>query len=360
MGGMNYHIEIQFEDGVIWLARIRRFNATSPPPALQDYIIKSEVATMKFLEHTAVPTPKVYDFALAVDETNKVGAGYILMEKLPGRSFEKSLASEAQARKTFEQLADIYLELSKHPFQSMGSLDQLGTDRIGSFARESLMDMNGLEMMGIGPCSSSEEFHASSVKLVLALILRKEMYAEQAVEAYLIHRFLLDVLSRICTNSSQDRQFFLKHPDEKGDQILVDEEYNITGIIDWEWAYTAPIELAFNSPIVLLPVARFYDGEQTIGEDEEFFASCLETKGAQQLANAVKSGRLQHFFSFCCGYDLADWKGFLGLFRGLRDAAGMDGGIEWDEWRALAVRRYQYDEGLQTLFKADTETEVSA
>lgn len=31
MGGMNYHVEIVFEDGVVWLARIRRFNATSPP-----------------------------------------------------------------------------------------------------------------------------------------------------------------------------------------------------------------------------------------------------------------------------------------------------------------------------------------
>lgn len=36
--------------------------------------------------------------------------------------------------------------------------------------------------------------------------------------------------------------------------------YDITGIIDWEWVYTDSKSAAFNSTIVLLPVAEFYDG----------------------------------------------------------------------------------------------------
>lgn len=64
MGGMNYHIEVRFDDGIVWIARIRRLNATSPPAALRDYIIQSEVATLMFLKHTKVPAPEVYDFAL--------------------------------------------------------------------------------------------------------------------------------------------------------------------------------------------------------------------------------------------------------------------------------------------------------
>ena len=69
MGGMNHHVEIRFEDGVKWLARIRRFNATSPPSELRDHILRSEVATMKFLEQTSVPAPKVHDFALETADT---------------------------------------------------------------------------------------------------------------------------------------------------------------------------------------------------------------------------------------------------------------------------------------------------
>lgn len=85
MGGMNYHIELRFEDGVIWIARVRRFNATSPPSALRDYIISSEVATLKFLEKTQIPAPNVHDFALEGAD-NPVGVGFILMDKLPGKS----------------------------------------------------------------------------------------------------------------------------------------------------------------------------------------------------------------------------------------------------------------------------------
>jgi hypothetical protein len=85
MGGMNYHVEVQFQDGVTWLARIRRFNATSPPPALRDYIIQCEVATLRFLEQTGVPAPKVFDFALE-HRDNAVGVGCILLGKMPGMS----------------------------------------------------------------------------------------------------------------------------------------------------------------------------------------------------------------------------------------------------------------------------------
>lgn len=45
-------------------ARIRRFNSTSYPPAVRDYILRSEVATTKFPEGTKVPTPQIYDFVL--------------------------------------------------------------------------------------------------------------------------------------------------------------------------------------------------------------------------------------------------------------------------------------------------------
>lgn len=83
-GGMNYHIEISFDDGISWLARIRRSNATSPLAELRDYILRSEVATLYFLSETQVPVPKVFDFAFC--ETIPVGVGYILMERLPGRS----------------------------------------------------------------------------------------------------------------------------------------------------------------------------------------------------------------------------------------------------------------------------------
>jgi hypothetical protein len=97
--------------------------------------------------------------------------------------------------------------------------------------------------------------------------------------------------------------------DGYGDQIPVDDEFNITDIIDWEWAHTDSKSGAFNPQIVLLPVADFYAGEKSIGEDEMFFfAKCFEAKWHPDLRTIVRNGRLVPIFRFCCGYDLADRK----------------------------------------------------
>lgn len=67
-----------------------------------------------------------------------------------------------------------------------------------------------------------------------------------------------------------DGRFHSGHADDKGDQILVDDDYNITGITDWESAHTDVKSVAFNS-LVLIPVADFYAGTNHIGEDEVVF-----------------------------------------------------------------------------------------
>ncbi|RJE25724.1 hypothetical protein PHISCL_01912 [Aspergillus sclerotialis] len=322
----------------VWLARIRRFNATSPPPALRDYIFRSEVATLKFLEGTAFPAPKVFDYALE-GEQNPVGVGYMLTEKLPGSSLRWSMPLIPE-KKVMEQLADIFIELRKHPFEKMGSLDSPGSSHLGVFAQESLTDFGkDSRMSSLGPYTSPQDYHTASIQLTLDIILRDELYSHRPIDGYLIHRFLLDLVPSVLP-SDESNLFFLKHADDKGDHILVGEEFNVTGIFDWEWAYTAPGALAFNSPIMLLPVAQFYDGANNIGEQEEVFAQIFEAKGHPNLASIVRKGRIQHRFAFCCRYDLwNDWDGFQGLFQGLRDAVNDGAHMNWDQWKAHAMNR---------------------
>ncbi|EEH10611.1 conserved hypothetical protein [Histoplasma capsulatum G186AR] len=351
MGGMNYHIEIQFQDGLSWLARIRRLNATSPPPDLRAYIMCSEVATLQFLSKTKIPVPKVFDYNL--DEKNPIGVGYILMEKMAGRSLRWSLLSAEQKRKVMSQLADIYIELQRFPFDLMGSLDQPGTERVGFFARESLTDYKNSHMLPMGPFPSSREYLLASIQLTLDLIMREECFSPRAIDAYLVHRFLLDSVSKkIFCPGRADGRFYLRHADNKGDHILIDDEYNITGIVDWEWAHTDVKSAAFNSPVMLLPVADFYDGKNQLGEDEVVFAQLLEDKGHEGLAEIVREGRILHRFEFCHGYDVADWEGFLGIFQGLRKALGVDGDLEWETWREKALSNYRDDDQLKKLLLA--------
>ncbi|KAH9904130.1 hypothetical protein F4778DRAFT_734090 [Xylariomycetidae sp. FL2044] len=372
MGGMNYHIEVCFDDGVKWIARIRRFNATSPPAALRDFIVRSEVATLKFLEQTNVPAPKVFDFGFE-DSDHAIGVGYILMEKLPGKSLNWCFPDQQQKNKVMDQLANMFIELRKYPFDLLGSLDRPGEPHVGGFAREYLTDFTQSGMRTMGPFSSEEECRRRSLELILDLILREEMYSDRAVDAYLLHRFLIDLLPYVLPSSAQQEQqkqqynddvdgdtqrhhYYLKHADDKGDHILIDDDYNFTGIIDWEWAHTAPPAVAFNSPLGLLPVGKFYKGAINIGEDEVIFARLLEDKGHPELAGYVRNGRLQHQFAFLCGYDLNDWVGFLGLFQGLRNAVKVDDQVDWDGWRRGALKRYEEDAGLQLLLSRHGET----
>ncbi|KAI1806889.1 hypothetical protein F4811DRAFT_508491 [Daldinia bambusicola] len=183
MGGMNYHIEICFDDGIKWIARVCRFNATSSPTSLRNYIIQSEVATLKFLERTSVPVPKVFDFVLDNSDC-PVGVGYILMEKLDGKSLKWSNATQDQRKRVMEQLADVFIELSRYSFDPLGSLHcPCDVHHVGEFARESLTDFTESGMRTMGPFSSLKEYHESSIRLILDLILRGEMYSEQAVDA---------------------------------------------------------------------------------------------------------------------------------------------------------------------------------
>lgn len=233
MGGMNYHIEISFKDGVCWLARVRRFNVTSPPLELQNYIMRSEIATLEFLEETKVPAPKVFDFSL--DEANPVGVRYILIEKLPGRSLSWSVATREQRLKVIDQLADIYIELHAHPFPMMGSLDKIDSKLfIRPFARESMADFGETGLKLLGPFLSSEQHYNAHLDLILDLIMRQEAYANRPIDAFLIHRYLQENILKILPSASLDDAFYLKHANEKGDQILVDDQFRITGIIDWE------------------------------------------------------------------------------------------------------------------------------
>jgi hypothetical protein len=60
MGGMNYHIHIKWSDNTYWIARIRRLNASTLPEAWRNQILRSEAATLSFLQKTTVPSPRLF------------------------------------------------------------------------------------------------------------------------------------------------------------------------------------------------------------------------------------------------------------------------------------------------------------
>lgn len=50
MGRHNFHLPILFENGVRWIARIKRQNVATPPASICEYLLRNEAATYCFLE----------------------------------------------------------------------------------------------------------------------------------------------------------------------------------------------------------------------------------------------------------------------------------------------------------------------
>jgi hypothetical protein len=87
--------------------------------------------------------------------------------------------------------------------------------------------------------------------------------------------------------SVTDDKFYLKHADDKGDHILIDEDYNITGISDWEFASTETKSLAFSSPCMMWPVQEYYDGSNDLSREEREFAQMFQRRGREDMAKMI-------------------------------------------------------------------------
>lgn len=328
MGGQNCHAVITFEDKVSWLARFRLTWTMSPPKEVRDYILRSEVATMAYLQrYTSVPTPAIFDWACEADPENQVGVGFILMEKLAGAPLDWSSASAAEKDKVMEQLADIYLELEQHPFQAMGSLicsSVHATDiQVQGLADHTTFQANGEPL---GPFSSSETGWRSIIKLYAEMIKRGEIYAPQLQDLYAAHLCRLKLVDDLWQNEPSRELFFLKHPDDKGDHILVNEAFDIIGVIDWEWTQTVSKAEAFCSPCMMWPDAEYYEGRNDLSEEEFRFARMFQHRGREDIANCILNGRRYQRFCSLLGIDASydDGATFASLLQGMKSALGLD------------------------------------
>ncbi|MCJ1251236.1 hypothetical protein MMC30_008467 [Trapelia coarctata] len=354
MGGMNIHLEIKFADGVVWLARIRQEDPTSAPRPIPLYNQQSEVATLCFLEKIEkVPTPCVFHHAFD-PERNKVGVPFMLMEKLPGRALNWAETSEEQKTKVMEQLADIFLELEKHPFELSGSIYPAdGTDGVAAFAQ---VHWFTLPYEPMRPFSSLKRSLGAMIKQQMELVTTGEVCA-LAVDNYLTLRWQYDAIPRMLQSAPSNGPFFLKHSDDKGDHILVDDEYNITGIIDWESASTECKAYAFSSPGMMWPMAACIEGYNELLPEELQFADIFKARGREDMAEIVLNGRKSQRFLFNTEGAANSKEEFVALFRGLREALGDELDEFYEEWKQKVILEYgENDPELQRLLREASQS----
>ncbi|KAJ5919268.1 hypothetical protein N7466_010211 [Penicillium verhagenii] len=236
-GSNNIVRRVSFVDGVSWVARLRLPNADMMHGA-QDALdvastLKVEVSTMKFLNF---------------DPTNEVGAPYILMDYIHG-TIAADLRSQtgdgilfgtpSQDRRFRQQMADIQVQLSSLTFDKIGCIYENEETSEFYIGRE--------VETGQGPWESAMDFYKSYGDHSLSEYRRRgaEDCASMAVPA--LFQILIRLYREQNTNGGP---FRLVNRDFGAHNLLVNENFEIISVIDFEEVMAAPMEAVAQYPVL--------------------------------------------------------------------------------------------------------------
>jgi isoamyl acetate esterase len=255
-GWFNVVFEIEFEDGVVWIARIQLppLRSTVTPSkddeTTRQAILKSEIDTMRYVRsHSSITVPEVFDFNVSRSpEDNNVGYPYILMEALAGRTLDSQIEDtvpEKYREKVFDGIAECLVQLSSLRFSQIGCIEAV--EQSGGpveYRIKSCYNPAGcIWPQNSGPFSTAIDYFFTTRTIDYQETLKRHREdLDECFAAWL----RLETAFAIVQLKFNNGPFPLYHPDFRLSNILFDEEYNITGVIDWSYAMTVPIEAFTN------------------------------------------------------------------------------------------------------------------
>jgi hypothetical protein len=90
----------------------------------------------------------------------------------------------------------------------------------------------------------------------------------------------------------------LKHVDDKGDHLLIDDDYNVVGVIDWQFARTVPACEAFGPSLLTANLNGLYSRNSSISENDGLLAGALRDRGNDDLARHMEGSDVVRRFQF--------------------------------------------------------------
>lgn len=285
---------------------------------------RGEVATLRWVRrHTDIPVPGVIAFDASSD--NEIGFEWILMELMPGESAYKRWRSMSMAQKTalVERVAELQagllnFQLANGTFRRIGTLNSCvkGDGEDGEYFPGQMVSL--LFFWGDhfdfdvpkGPFSSSYDWadahlriiklgvdaHLNLIKFGPTTVLGQaeaEEDRQDAEHAQKIAERLSGLLPRIFPSAQEHpEQTIPWHSDLSLGNILVNEQGEITAIIDWGCVSTLPLWAACETPKFLAGAAREdepqrdrYADESEGGSDKghDYENEDLENEGKDEL-----------------------------------------------------------------------------
>ncbi|KAI9855623.1 MAG: hypothetical protein M1824_005950 [Vezdaea acicularis] len=221
--------------------------------------LESEIATMNYVQaKTTIPVPRIHGYRLGEDDCNTVpGQNYLLMDFVPGERWHgKNLPNLSQEVSTrfYTQLASILAQLRRQEFERIGSLTLDSKKEGWKLEKPPLsMDLNDQLIRNQRSSGTLEQTFESAPEYIWALYellytgfkkQRNSVFDRKDAErkVYALEDFR-NILSHWINTKYSNGPFVLMHGDLRPSNLVVDADYNILAVLDWEWSRTVPIQL---------------------------------------------------------------------------------------------------------------------
>ncbi|KAM3460197.1 hypothetical protein NHJ6243_006131 [Beauveria neobassiana] len=248
-GWNNVVFKITFSDGIIWIARIcHALKQGNENIEADRKSMLSEIATLRTLRRrTTIPVPDV--FAFEASASNDFGYPYMLMECLEGKPLGTSMAFGVPVKhhpQVAKQLAEVLFQLQNLSF------DKLGRIWCGESCDESpeIIPYEDAEPAAAPMATSLEWFYKHRQEQNRKAL---EVHAQDP-EWRTACWILKSAMAQIIIEDRMYGPFPLCHFDLHFGNLLFDDEYNLTAVLDWSGAGTAPLErLAVTPEFITFP-----------------------------------------------------------------------------------------------------------
>ncbi|KAJ6131795.1 Aminoglycoside phosphotransferase [Penicillium samsonianum] len=248
MGGLHLAIILEFDDGTKWVARIQRHKLTSE---LEKRLLH-EIHTLSILhEQTDVPVPEVFGYETDPD---LIGRAFMIMEFIPGNTGTDFMGPHSFhipsqfKTKFYHEISRIHASLSQTP-EPPAAMSTIRFPKIGMIAKrdDGTYEIEAIPGLG-GPFNTTTEYFAAwgeHTKFPETEVWMRdhlpEEYADEVVTSIgdyprRIKEQRFDITVR------NEGPFPLRHTDFLHSNVIVDAEFNVLSVIDWEHAGTVPWE----------------------------------------------------------------------------------------------------------------------
>ncbi|WWC99078.1 hypothetical protein V866_005972 [Kwoniella sp. B9012] len=360
-GSFNFHLLIEFEDGMNWMMRIRRKQSRSQPEAAIEMCHRSEIATMKAMWDSGVKIPKRYERPKDSQVSSELI--YFYQDFVEGGHTTLAFRMDGPVY-GYKPIAKAFM-LSYAAW--MISFEKTTFDKVGSLA----LDENGLVVVGphierdrtasleppyfAGPFNTAKERWLSTIDWKMKSILdKKECPPSEELLRYLIMLEMKDLVSDC--EELEKGPWYIRHYDLHGRQFKIDKDTGeMYALLDWEWSSLSCKGEAFTPPeLFRLSPDRY---ENDLGDKEALLVDCYRELGRPDLADLVMGSRKYHWLQNIVlrSYDN------LEALNGARNAftsrlEGLDNQPQTlEEWTELMLKRYREDKVVKLLVARQIE-----